>query len=51
MLQDYVYVASSNKIKLTTELTEEDKGIVYMGRFLSYDEAKTYYESCIGKSL
>ena len=51
MLQDYVYVASSNKIKLATEVTEEDKGIVYMGRFLSYEEAKTYHESCNGKPL
>ena len=51
MLQDYVYVSSLKKIKLATEVTEEDKGVVYMGRFLSYEEAKMYHESCIGKQF
>lgn len=51
MFQDYVYIGSSNSIKLATEVTEEDKGIVYMGKFLSYEEAKTYHESCTGESL
>ena len=46
MLEDYVYVDSSKTIKLASKLTDEDKGIVYMGRFLSYEEAKTYHESC-----
>lgn len=47
MLRDYVWVASTNTIKLEDNITEDDKGIVYMGRFLSYEEAKMYYESCI----
>lgn len=47
MLQDYVYVASTNEIKLMENVTEDDKGIVYMGRFLSYEEAKMYHECCI----
>lgn len=46
MFQDYVYIGSSNKIKLATEITKEDKDILYLGRFLSYDEAKTYYMEC-----
>ena len=49
MLEDYVYVDSSKTIKLASKLTDEDKGIVYMGRFLSYEEAKTYHESCTGE--
>lgn len=49
MLQDYVYVSSSNTIKLAENVTDADKGVVYMGRFLSYDEAKMYHESCIGE--
>ena len=51
MLEDYVYVDSSKTIKLASKLTDEDKGIVYMGRFLSYEEAKTYHESCTGKKM
>lgn len=47
MLRDYVYVASTNTIKFAKNITEDDKGIVYMGRFLSYEEAKMYHESCI----
>ena len=47
MLRDYVYVASTNTIKLAENVTEDDKAIVYMGRFLSYEEAKMYHESCI----
>lgn len=47
MLQDYVYVSSSNTIKLAENVTSEDSGVVYMGRFLSYEEAKMYHESCI----
>ena len=49
MLQDYVYVSSSNTIKLAENVTDTDKDVVYMGRFLSYEEAKMYHESCIGK--
>ena len=51
MLEDYVYVDSSKTIKLESKLTNDDKGIVYMGRFLSYKEAKMYHESCIGEKL
>ena len=51
MLEDYVYVDSSKTIKLASKLTDEDKGIVYMGRFLSYEEAKTYHESCTGEKM
>ena len=51
MLEDYVYVDSSKTIKLASKLTDDDKGIVYMGRFLSYEEAKMYHESCTGEKL
>ena len=51
MLEDYVYVGSSKTIKLASKLTDEDKGVVYMGRFLSYEEAKIYHESCTGEKL
>ena len=47
MLKDYVWVASTNTIKLAENVTKNDKGIVYIGRFLSYEEARMYYESCI----
>ena len=47
MLKDYVYVGSTGEIKLEENLTKDDKGIVYMGRFLSYEEARMYHESCI----
>lgn len=47
MLKDYVWVASTNTIKLAENITENDKEIVYMGRFLSYEEANMYHESCI----
>ena len=50
MLEDYVYVDSIKTIKLASKLTD-DKGIVYMGRFLSYEEAKMYHESCTGQKL
>ena len=51
MLEDYVYVGSNKTIKLASKLTDDDKGIVYMGRFLSYEEAKMYHESCTGEKL
>lgn len=51
MLEDYVYVGSSKTIKLASKLTDEDKGIVYMGKFLSYEEAKMYHESCTGENI
>ena len=51
MLEDYVYVGSNTTIKLASKLTDDDKGIVYMGRFLSYEEAKMYHESCTGEKL
>lgn len=51
MLEDYVYVGSSKTIKLASKLTDEDSGIVCMGKFSSYEEAKMYHENCTGEKL
>lgn len=47
MWEDYVWITSKKIIKLAKDVTEDDTGVVYMGRFLSYEEAKMYHDSCI----
>ena len=45
MWEDYVWVASKKIIKPAKCIVEDDGEIVYLGRFLCYEEAKRYYES------
>lgn len=46
-MNTYVYVNNTDTIKLKEQITEDDKGIVYMGEFESLEKAKEYHRHCI----
>ena len=45
MWEDYVWIGNKKIIKLAKNLTKDDESVVYLGRFLCYEEAKMYYEA------
>ena len=51
MWEDYVYDKNKKEIRIGKKGDQNDFDVIYLGRFLSWEEANDYFKVCEGDDL